>query len=233
MSKDFYALLEISTSASSEAIKANYQRLQARYAALAAQGDEDATNFLIALREAYGTLADPERRRRYDERLVARTAEPVAGEAARGGIMKWLVLLAIIGATSVGFARYQTEQEKLRLQHERELALAAEQKAAAEEKRRANEERLAEQQAERQRQRDADMERAQRERDIAYGNQVSRNIQQAESQARYEKQRDEQRQARLEQEREREQKLETERQLAREKAYLRQVEAENNRTRRW
>jgi len=233
MSKDFYALLEICTSASSEAIKANYQRLQARYAALAAQGDEDATNFLIALREAYGTLADPERRRRYDERLVARTAEPVAREAARGGIMKWLVLLAIIGATSVGFARYQTEQEKLRLQHERELALAAEQKAAAEEKRRANEERLAEQQAERQRQRDADIERAQRERDIAYGNQVSRNIQQAESQARYEKQRDEQRQARLEQEREREQKLETERQLAREKAYLRQVEAENNRTRRW
>lgn len=220
MANTLYDLLEINQSASPEAIAAGYRRLHQRFAEPAGAGDEDATNRLIALREAYTTLSDPVRRQRYDARLAAREVEDT--EAPPTAFVKWLLIAAVLGASGVGYAKYRAEQAQARLESERAIAAS---KAAELEAQKDYEEKLAASRAEQQRRRDLAADQASRERDIAYSNQVSRNLQHAETQARWERQREEQHQATLE----RQQQYEAERQLAREKAYLRKIEAENAR----
>lgn len=226
MANDLYELLEVNASASQDAIAAGYKRLHAKSAELAAQGDEDATNLLVALREAYGTLSDPERRQRYDARLAARNSEALAPAGRSTSFFKLLLIAAVVGASGVGYAKYQSDQEKLRLESVREAASV---KKAELEAQRAREETALAREADEQRRQQEEIERLNRQRDIAYGNQVSKDIQRAEAQARYDKQKEEQRLAQVE----REQKYAADRQLAREKAYLRQVEAENSGYRRW
>lgn len=220
MANTLYDLLEISQSAGPEAIAAGYRRLHERHAEQAGAGDEDATNRLIALREAYATLSDPERRQRYDARLAAREAGDGASPPAP--FVRWLLIAAVLGAGGVGYAKYRAEQEKARLERERTVAAA---QAAELEAQKEYEEKLAAARAEQQRRRDLADDRASRERDIAYANQVTRNLQRAETQARWEQQREEQQKANVE----RQQQYDAERQLAREKAYLRKLEAENAR----
>jgi len=226
MANDLYELLEVNASASQDAIAASYKRLHAKSAELVAQGDEDATNFLVALREAYATLSDPARRQRYDARLAARNSGVLASEERPNSFFKLLLIALVLGASGVGYAKYQADQEKLRLESVREAAAV---KKAELEAQKAREEKAMAKEADEQRRQEEEIERLNRQRDIAYGNQVSRDIQRAEAQARYEKQKEEQRLAQIE----REQKYAAERQLAREKAYLRQVEAENSAYRRW
>lgn len=223
MATNLYDLLEVNQSASQEAIVAGYKRLQAKFVDLAAQGDEDATNQLIALKEAHATLSEPDRRRRYDERLLERQAEAPMTSAQPSGFLRLLIMAAVIGICGVGYAKYQSDQERARLERER---IVAETKQAELQARREQEDKLAAQQAEQRRLRDEAIERANRERELAYGNQVSRNLQREEALAR---QREEQQRA----SEERQQRYDAERQLAREKAYLRQVEAENARNRRY
>ncbi|WP_265949204.1 J domain-containing protein [Dechloromonas sp. A34] len=223
MATNLYDLLEVNQSASQEAIAAGYKRLQAKFVDPAAQGDEDATNHLIALREAHSTLSDPDRRRRYDERLVQRQAEPLATSAQPGGFTRLIVVAAIIGVCGVGYAKYQSDQEKARLERER---VVAEAKQAEIQAKREQEEMLAAQQAEQRRLREEAIERANRANDLAYANQVSRNVYHQETLAR-------QQEERQRVSAEREQNYDAARQLAREKAYLRQLESENARNRRY
>lgn len=230
MANTLYDLLEVSQSASADAIAAGYKRLHAQHAELAAKGDEDATNRMIALREAFTTLSEPGRRQRYDDSLAARDCE-VAAEPAGRPFVKLIVIACIVGFFGITYKKYQATQETARLEAERVVAAAklAETEAikAQADARLATEERIAVERAERQRQRDEAMERANRERDIAYGNQVSRNLERAEADSRRAALREEQARANAERQKE----YEAERALAREKAYLRQVEAEKSRYR--
>lgn len=217
MANTLYDLLEVSQAASTEAIAAGYKRLHDQYAELAATGDESATNRMIGLRESFNTLADPARRKRYDASLAAKLAEEQTEPAPARPFIKLIIIACIIGFFGITYKKYQTSQEMARLETERITAAA---KIAETEARSAAEER-----AERLRQ--EAIERATRERDIAYGNQISRNIERAEAESRRATQREEQAKAYAERQKE----YDAERQLAREKAYLRKIEAENNRSR--
>lgn len=223
MANTLYDLLEVNQSGSAEAIAASYKRLHDQHAERAATGDEDATNRMIALREAFNTLSDPIRRQRYDASLAAREEGEMTPVRTRP-FVKLILIAGVIGFVGITYKKYETAQELARLDAERAIAAAI---MAEAEVKKAAEERLAAEQADRQRQREEAMERANRERDIAYGNEVSRNIERTEAEARRALQREEQ--AKINAERQKE--YEAERQLAREKAYLRQIEAEKNRYR--
>jgi colicin import membrane protein len=222
-SKSLYDLLEVNESASQEAIAANYKRLYAGYSQLATNGGEDATNQLIAIREAYSTLSNPERRRRYDEKLATRLEAAEAFDRPLPAFLKLLILVVVVGLLALGYGKYQSEQEKARLERERIIAAT---KAAELEAQNAREERAAADQAERQRRADEAAERNERARDIAYGNQVTRSAQYSEAQLRLEQQRAEQQRANAERQR----VNEANRQLAKDKAYLRELEANSRRT---
>lgn len=222
-SKSLYDLLEVNESASHEAIAASYKRLHAIHSNLATNGEEDATNQLIAIREAYGTLSDQERRRRYDEKLATRLEAVEPYDKPRQSFMKLLIFVAVVGLLGLGYGKYQSEQEKARLERERIVAAT---KAAELEAQKAREEKAAADQADRQRRADEAVERNERARDIAYGNQVSRSVQYGEAQLRLEQQRAEQQRANEERQR----VNEANRQLAKDKAYLRELEANSRRT---
>lgn len=227
MQKSLYDLLEVSTSASQESITLSYQRLHAKLAELQSSSeDEDATNQLIALREAYTTLSNPERRKAYDEKLAARATAEVIDEAQPRSYLKVLLLAAVIGVSGLGYARYQSNLEQVAL--EKEKAAAAVRLAEIEaqrERERVERERYLARQAESQREQEERRARYERERDQEYARQISRDIQRNEAMAQQEKQREEQRKLREEQQRQ----SEAERRLAQDKATLRRMEAENSR----
>lgn len=228
MTKTLYDLLEVSQTASPESIAACYRRLQAAQAALVGDPErgEDATNQLIALREAYATLSDPVRRQAYDARLAARTADEHSPETAVSPRLRLAVLAVLIGACGLGYAKYQSDREKAALEREQTAAAVRQAEIAVQQEReQAEHDRWAARDAEYQRQREEARARLEHERDLAYGRQVSRDVQRAEQQAERERQREEQRRQREEQQR----VYEAERRLAQEKATLRRIEAENAR----
>lgn len=225
MADSLYDLLEVAPTASGEVIHAAYQRLHAKLAAQIDTGDPDITNRMIALREAFGTLSDPARRQRYDARLAERLQPaPAAAHPNR-----WLLLALVLalGGSWFAYTQYQGSREVARLERERlEVERqAAEARLAEIEAQRERAERLAADEAERRRRVDEAYEKSIRERDRAYGNAVSRNVEYAEAQANQARQREE-----AQRQREEQQRIEEARQqLAREKAYLRQREAANSR----
>lgn len=217
MANSLYDILEVSPTASPETIDASFKRLKNAFAPAAANGDEDATNRLIALKEAFNTLSDPARRRRYDDSLAVRASTSDGTSHGSSGMLRWIVVLLLVGAVIFGYQRHRTEQERLRLQAEQTAAAA---RLAEIEAQRA--EQLALQQQEERRRREQlqaeAIERYERERAISDGRQVARELERSEQ-----RERQQQMQA------ERQRQLEAERQLARDKAYLRQLEAENRR----
>ncbi|KAB2924223.1 MAG: DnaJ domain-containing protein [Dechloromonas sp.] len=237
MANSLYDLLEVNQSASPEAIQASYKRLYAKQVELAAKGNEDATNYLVALRDAFGTLSDADKRRRYDERLAAKETplemQEVTAQFIRKPIFA-LLALVIAGLILAGYRanleRTRLETERVRLELERSLSAAREAEQKLELARQESQARLAAERAENQRRRDEATELANRERDMAYANQVSRNLERAEAENLRKKEREEQRETQRREQAERQRLQDAERQLAREKAYLRQVEQENRRT---
>ena len=227
MANTLYDLLEVSASASQESITVSYRRLHAQYASLQSSSDgEDATNRMIALREAYTTLSNPERRRAYDEKLAARAAAVVAQEAQPRSHTKALLLAAVIGASGLGYAKYQLTREQAALEKEKAAAAVRLAEIEAQRAREGEEhQRVAARQADYQREQAEARERHQRERDLAYGRQISRDLQRGEAMAQQEKQSEEQRKLREEQQRQ----YEVQRRLAQDKVTLRRLESENNR----
>lgn len=227
MSNSLYDILEVSRMASPEAISESYKRLHANCSGESARGSEDATNRLIALREAYNTLANPEKRKVYDQRLAAAEFEVVYEEnQPRTSFLKVLIIVSILATCGVVYSKYRASEELARLQREETAAAVRLAELEAKKAKEEREEKWAAEQVEYQRrQRTEAYERANREREYNYGKQVSQDIQRAEAQARWEKEK----MLRQQQSEERQKQYDAERQLAREKAYIRKIEAENAR----
>lgn len=225
MASSLYDILEVNQSASQEAIAASYKRLHTKHSEKVGIQDEDSTNLLIALRESYQTLSDVNRRRRYDERLELLADKQFAVEKEPFPFVKLLVIVLVIGVCSVWYSKYQSDQERIRLERQKAIETVRMAEIAAQKE---SELKQAADQAEFQRRRDEQIERQNRERDLAYGNQVSRDLRNSEAQQRMERERAEQQRLSAI----RQQQYEAERQLAKDKATLRQLEAENARYRR-
>lgn len=219
-----YDILQVSSEASPEVIKAAYERLSASISG----HDPDSDNRRKALDEAFITLGNSDKRQRYDQRLAGRmtTFEKEDPHVSR---TKYLLIGAILLACTFGYVKHKQNEENARIERERIAAevrkaeLQAQQEA---EQRRAETERLrAEKQAEQQ-QRYA-FERDRRESDYTVRLNAA-----AEERARREdesRRRTKERQAQLTQQNEQREAL---RRLEREKALARQLESENSRNRR-
>lgn len=176
--RTYYDILEVSQSASAEIIHAAYERLLAKFdPANSGNADNAAARMQHdAVRQAYLTLGDVERRAQYDRRLQLRSMPPASAAPALEPfwtLPKMLILGLIVLAMGGFYFKHQRDQA--RIEAEKVIAVAkareAEQKALAE----AEAERLAyqrEQDAERRerveaarlaRQRDADVRQFQRE----------------------------------------------------------------------
>ncbi|HEY9450173.1 MAG TPA: DnaJ domain-containing protein, partial [Gemmatimonadaceae bacterium] len=95
-SKDFYATLGVSASASQDEIKKQYRKLAKKFHPDANQGDPKAAERFKEISEAYNVLGDAEKRKQYDDmrRLGAFSggfggarpggARPGAGAGSRG-----------------------------------------------------------------------------------------------------------------------------------------------------
>jgi curved DNA-binding protein CbpA len=138
MSANLYELLEVSQSASQETIAAAYKRGHAHLAARISGfegADADTLERITALREAFSTLSDPERRREYDLRLSNRGGRlpGIAGEALR--LLKPLVLVSLAAAFGLGYARLHADrEEQKRIAAEARMADLQLQKERAEQK---------------------------------------------------------------------------------------------------
>lgn len=232
MKKNLYDLLELSQSASQEAINAAYLRLSSKISGT----DPDSENRKNLLDDAFSTLSQPALRRRYDASL---NTAYVSESSSRGGIsfFKLLIVALLIAACGLGYAKYARDQEYARLERERVAAEARKAALLAEEEReqiRAENERRQEAlRVEQQQRRDLELAR----RDATYSSQnqsyAARQVelQQLREQRQAEsKQMQEQREVEA---RRRQEQNEAQRRLEREKAYLRQLEAENDGRRRF
>lgn len=220
-----YDVLQVSSEASREVIKAAYERLSSSITG----NDPDSENRRKALNEAFITLGNAEKRQRYDQRLTRRMEELITEDASRQSRTKYLLIGGILLACILGYTRYAQNQETARLERERvaaELRKAELQAQHEAEQRRAETERLrAEKQAEQQ-QRYA-FERDRRESDYnARLNAIAEERARREEESR---RRAEERQAQVAQQNEQREAL---RRLEREKALARQMENENSRHRR-
>ena len=129
MKKNLYDLLELSQSASQEAINAAYLRLSSKISGT----DPDSENRKNLLDDAFSTLSQPALRRRYDASL--NTA--YVSESNSGGIsfFKLLIVALLIAACGLGYAKYARDQEYARLERERVAAEARKAALLAEEER--------------------------------------------------------------------------------------------------
>lgn len=238
MKNTLYDLLELSKAASQEAILSSYQRLSAKIV----DTDPDATNAKKVLNEAFSTLSDPTRRIRYDKSLddAASFSEVVIyNDEGISPIKKLLFAGLLIGACGFGYNKYLTLKDKEAAFIEKERARAAEVLAASQRAEqaeiRAEKERQAQQlRQDRQQERQQEYQQ-QQEQEAArrLGAQISQTNAYAEERARKELESQARQQQRDKDSAERQQKAEIQNRLAKEKAYLRQLESENNRYRRY
>lgn len=100
---DYYAVMNLPTSADLAGIENAYARLSGELAELG-HTDAAASLALKRLNEAYGVLGRPERRRKYDEVFLIRQRELEEREARAAfrhiAMMQWLVI-GVLGAMLV------------------------------------------------------------------------------------------------------------------------------------
>lgn len=153
MAKTLYYILEVSSTASPDAIRAAYERLSALYDPYSPEnrGKADVRMRHDAVKEAFLTLCNPEKRARYDQTLAPRPS------AALGTIevvepfwtLPKVIVLGIVLLVGGGLY-YQHKQAEARLAAERAIAEAKVREAQAKaeaEAQAAMQARIAEQQA--------------------------------------------------------------------------------------
>lgn len=222
MAGNLYDLLQVSQLASQDVIKAAYIKLSE-----AVTGhDDDADVRRKALDEAFLTLGNPESRQRYDARLASRLQITEIQDDRKRGHAGLVLSLLVIAATAFGYFKYNEGQERARVERER---LISERRSAELAARRDAEEKA--QEAERvrleqfaARQQQLDFERNRRESDVQYRSNLA-----AEERNRREEERLRQDMDRKAQQAREAEQRDAQRRLDREKALLRQLEAENSR----
>lgn len=170
--KTLYDILEVSPNASPEAIRAAYERLSDKF-----DPDSDvnlanpnAKIQYVAVKEAFLTLGDPNKRAAYDAGRQARTRPAPRQLEETSGF--WTAPKAIIVGLAIvaisGYAYQQNQKEQARVAAEKAVAAAkakeAEERAAAA-RARAEEARLAREQMQLERQQKYEEDRARRQRE--------------------------------------------------------------------
>jgi curved DNA-binding protein CbpA len=222
--KTLYEILEVSETASQDAIRAAYERLAHLWSTAGAHGatDAEAAVRIAAIKEAFFTLGNPQKRAAYDRRLASRWNTPA--ELPVWTFPKKTIAAALLLVAIGGGYHYHSTRQQARLEAER--AIAAEK--ARQEVARAEAERL-----------EAERARLGREAAVAYGEDRQRRQRDAELRALENYQRAREREiqsiqqreryeaARLENERRREElraAYQAQQQLARERAELCRIE---------
>lgn len=228
MKKTLYDLLELSQSASQDAVIASYQRLAAKVA----DSDPDAENKRKFLDEAFSTLSQPARRTRYDNTLAAANSALQVAIHDDGGVSpvkKVLIAALLIGVCGFGYNKYAKDKEAAFIEKERVRAteaLAASQRAEQAEQ-------LAAKQSYAEQLRQEQQQRYETEAAYRQGAQISQANAYATERARREAESQARQQQREQESAQRQQQYEAQNRLAREKAQLRQLESENSRYRRF
>ena len=136
--RNFYDLLEVSNTASSETIQAAYERLAVNFdpAQESNAGNAAARIQYNAIRQAYLVLNNAESRAQYDRKQQLRTFTPTA--TVEAGPFWTLPKLLVVGVILLGMAGFyfKHQKEQARLEAEKMIAVAkareAEEKAKAE-----------------------------------------------------------------------------------------------------
>lgn len=239
--KSLYTLLGVRPDASSDQIERAYAELlhQLKDGVDAHPGGDDRIR-LIAAKEAYAVLSDPIARQRYNQKLfapqtVGAVPEIIVESSSSWGIVKLLVVGAIVIAAIWTYNRNTLEKEKLLIEHEKQIIetqvkleqeqreLQAANQLAQQQKReqyeaQAQERRLREQALRDSQDLDYRLQRNEREQ-LSQQQREAREKQQAARELQYQQQQEEARQ--------RQQRLEAERQIEREKQALRNLQNEN------
>jgi len=228
MKTTLYDLLELSQSASQEAILASYQRLAAKIG----DTDPDAENKRKFLNEAFFTLSQPPRRARYDQTLMEADSAPhviAYDDGSISPITKLLLAGLLIAVCALGYNKYAKDREAAFIEKERARAaevLAAAQRAEQAELLAAKESHAEQLRQEQRQQYEADAARRQ-------GAQISQANAYAEDRVRREAESQARQRQREQENAQRQQQYEAQTRLAREKAQLRQLESENARYRKF
>jgi curved DNA-binding protein CbpA len=224
--KSLYTILGVRPDASADQIETAYAQLLHELKTEAeTSANGDARIRLIAAKEAHTILSNPTSRQIYNQKLfapqtVGRTPEIVMEPADTWSVGKLLAIGSFAVAGFWIYNNYASEQEKLHLQHEKEVA---------ETQAKLEEERIAQQKRDLLAQKEA-QERAFRENALRESRELDQRLQQQErEQQSRQMQADREKVYRQQQEemRLRQQRYEAERQLEREKQTLRRIQNEN------
>lgn len=227
MKTTLYDLLELSRTASQEAILSSYQRLSAKVS----DSDPDAENKRKILTEAFSSLSEPARRLRYDKTLADASISPdavVFDEDSTSPLKKLLFAGLLITLCAFGYNKYSKDKEAAFIEKERArtaevLAAAQAEQAELLAAKMSRDEQLRQ---DRQQRYEAEVARQQ-------GAQISQTIAYAEERARKESESQARMQQREQENAQRKEQAEAQNRLARDKAQLRQLESENSRYRRF
>jgi curved DNA-binding protein CbpA len=142
MPKSLYELLEVHPNASQDAIQAAYKRLSEKFdpASAAFQSGTEAHAGMIAVREAFGILGNPEKRKKYDA-TSGKLAVPANASAPAPGFVSYedmdgsgwtfqrvLVVALVVVIAGATYFHFQQKAEERALEVQR---LAAEKVEAA------------------------------------------------------------------------------------------------------
>ena len=112
----YYDILKVSPGTPPDGVRTAYRRLAQRYHPDKLQGNADAVRVMAMLNEAYAVLSDPDKRARYDHRILQAQAHAAtaAGAAAPPpelpqAAWPWCLLFATIAfaLTSIGTVAYK------------------------------------------------------------------------------------------------------------------------------
>ncbi len=183
--RTLYDILEVSSTASQESIRAAYERLSEKYQGLVDRGgDADARVHLDAVKQAFFTLANEEKRSQYDKRFEARASSGLRNVEVVETFWT-LPKLIVIGLLVLGSGAvyYKYQRDQARIEAEKVIAETKAKQAAEVAKAEAEKEAFA---LQRQRESQSDEMRQRREREAAlrqysYDNRIESRGNQAQS----------------------------------------------------